>query len=308
MTTTTNTFNRRDLIFKRGIALNAIGIVILLTVIFVTILYSSRDSISEFGLGFIFSKTWDPIGLKFGALPFIAGTMITSILALLISLPFSLAIALLLGEYSPKGKISSFVRTMIELMAGVPSVIFGFWGLYFLVPQIRNAAMFLMQVPFLANAEILPYGVGILAASIILAIMIIPYSSSVAREVITMVPRSLKEAAYSLGSTRFEVISKVVLPYARSGIIAGVLLSFGRAIGETMAVTMLIGNANEIPKNIFSPANTMASVIANEFAEAQAGVHMSSLFEIGLLLFLISIVVNLIGRLVIHSMNKQGGQ
>jgi len=165
-----------------------------------------------------------------------------------------------------------------------------------------------MQVPFLANAEILPYGVGILAASIILAIMIIPYSSSVAREVITMVPRSLKEAAYSLGSTRFEVISKVVLPYARSGIIAGVLLSFGRAIGETMAVTMLIGNANEIPKNIFSPANTMASVIANEFAEAQAGVHMSSLFEIGLLLFLISIVVNLIGRLVIHSMNKQGGQ
>ncbi len=297
--TTTKTFNQRDLIFKKGIALNAIGIVVLLAVIFVTILFSSRESISEFGLGFVFSQNWDPIGLNFGALPFIVGTMLTSILALLISLPFSLAIALLLGEYSPKGKFTGFVRSMIELMAGVPSVIFGFWGLYYLVPHIRNLQMAL---------GILPYGVGIFASSVILAIMIIPYSSSVAREVITMVPRSLKEAAYSLGSTRFEVITKVVLPYARSGIIAGILLSLGRAIGETMAVTMLIGNNNEIPKDIFAPANTMASVIANEFAEAQAGLHMSSLFEIGLLLFIISIVINLIGRLVIHSINKSGGK
>ncbi len=306
--TTVKTFNQRDQLFKNTIMLNAIGIVVLLAVIFGTIVYSSKDSIAAFGLGFITSKTWDPIGMTFGALPFIAGTLITSILALLISLPFSLAIALLLGEYSPKGKITGFVRSMIELMAGVPSVIFGFWGLYYLVPKIRDLEMWLMQIPFLENAGILPYGVGILAASLILAVMIIPYSSSVAREVITMVPRALKEAAYSLGSTRFEVISKIVLPYARSGIIAGVLLSFGRAIGETMAVTMLIGNANELPQNIFAPANTMASVIANEFAEAQAGVHMSSLFEIGLLLFLISVVVNLIGRVVIHSMNKQGGQ
>lgn len=296
--TESSKFKQRDSIFKGAISTNAYFIVALLAAIFLTILVSSWDSIKEFGLGFIVSAEWDPIGQIYGALPFILGTLISSLLALAISLPFSLAIALLLGEYSRKGILPNFIRSMIELMAGVPSVIYGFWGLYFLVPLIRD---------FEIAAGILPYGVGILSASIILAIMIIPYSSSVAREVISMVPRNLKEAAYSLGSTRFEVITKVVLPYARSGIVAGILLSFGRAIGETMAVTMLIGNSNEIPKDIFGPANTMASVIANEFAEAAEGVQMAALFEIGLLLFGFSVIVNLIGRVVIRKMDHQGG-
>ncbi len=299
-------FSSRDRLFKRGLSLNAYGIVLLLGGIFLTILISSSASIQEFGIGFIFSGEWDPIAQVYGALPFIVGTLVSSLLALAISIPFSLAIALLLGEYSPKGIIPSFVRSMIELMAGVPSVIYGFWGLMFLVPIIRNIEISLMQTEIGQAMEILPYGVGILASSIILAIMIIPYSSSVAREVITMVPRNLKEAAYSLGSTRFEVITKVVLPYARSGIIAGVLLSLGRAIGETMAVTMLIGNNNELPKNIFSPANTMASVIANEFAEAAEGVQLAALFEIGLLLFIISVIINIIGRVIIRKMDNQG--
>lgn len=288
------TFNRRDRIFRRGLSATAYGIILLMGAIFLTILYSSIPSIKEFGIGFIFSSEWDPIAGVYGALPFILGTIISSLLALAISIPFALSIALLLGEYSPKGILPSFIRSMIELMAGVPSVIYGFWGLFFLVPIIRD---------FEIAAGILPYGVGILSSSIILAIMIIPYSSSVAREVISMVPRNLKEAAYSLGSTRFEVITQVVIPYARSGIIAGVLLSLGRAIGETMAVTMLIGNSNEIPKDIFGPANTMASVIANEFAEAAEGVQMASLFEIGLLLFIISIGINLIGRIIIRKMD-----
>ncbi len=299
-------FSSRDRLFKRGLSLNAYGIVLLLGGIFLTILISSSASIQEFGIGFIFSGEWDPIAQVYGALPFIVGTLISSLLALAISIPFSLAIALLLGEYSPKGIIPSFVRSMIELMAGVPSVIYGFWGLMFLVPIIRNIEISLMQTEIGQAMEILPYGVGILATSFILAIMIIPCASSVAREVITMVPRNLKEAAYSLGSTRFEVITKVVLPYARSGIIAGVLLSLGRAIGETMAVTMLIGNNNELPKNIFSPANTMASVIANEFAEAAEGVQLAALFEIGLLLFIISVIINIIGRIIIRKMDNQG--
>ncbi len=293
-----------DRVFKTVLKLNGYGVVLLLTGIFMTILISSSASLKEFGIGFIFSGEWDPINSLFGALPFIIGTMVSSVLALLISLPFALAIALLLGEYSPKGVLPSFIRSMIELMAGVPSVIYGFWGLVFLVPIVRNIEITLMQTELGQAMGILPYGVGVLTSSIILAIMITPYSSSVAREVITMVPESLKQAAYSLGSTRLEVITKVVIPYARSGIIAGVLLSFGRAIGETMAVTMLIGNSNEIPANIFSPANTMASVIANEFAEAAEGVQMAALFEIGLILFVISLLINLAGRFVIRKMER----
>jgi phosphate transport system permease protein len=206
-----------------------------------------------------------------------------------------MSIALFLGEYYRRGKISSVLRSMIELMAGIPSVIYGFWGLYFLVPLIRELEM-AIDVP--------PYGVGVLTASIILAIMIIPYAASVSREVITMVPTPLKEAAYSLGSTRFEVIKGVVFPYARSGIIAGVLLSLGRALGETMAVTMVIGNRNALPTDIFSPANTMASIIANEFTEATEAVYLSALMEIGLLLFIISTVISIVGKLIINKFSK----
>jgi phosphate transport system permease protein len=298
-------FNRRDKLFKVVLSMTAIGMVFLLVAIFFTILVSSFPSIKEFGVGFIFSKEWDPINSNFGALPFIVGTVLSSLIALVISIPFSLAIALILGEYSPTGFISSAIRSMVELMAGVPSVIYGFWGLIFLVPIVRNIEISIMQTSIGQQIGILPYGVGIITAAFILAIMIIPYSSSVAREVISMVPKPLKEASFSLGATRFEVIKDTVIPYAKSGILAGILLSLGRAIGETMAVTMLIGNSNELTFNIFSPSNTMASVIANEFAEASEGVQLASLFEIGLILFVISFGINLVGRIIIKKMEHK---
>ncbi len=282
-------------LFKGGLAGSAWAMISLLVGIFITLLVASSLAIREFGLKFLVGTEWNPVTGEFGALPFVVGTLITSFLALAICIPFALSIALFLGEYFRRGRVSSVLRSMIELMAGIPSVIYGFWGLYFLVPIIREVEM-AIDVP--------PYGVGILTASIILAIMIIPYAASVSREVITMVPTPLKEAAYSLGSTRFEVIRGVIFPYARSGIVAGILLSLGRALGETMAVTMVIGNRNSLPTGIFSPANTMASIIANEFTEATEAVYLSALMEIGLLLFIISTFISIAGKLIINKFSK----
>jgi phosphate transport system permease protein len=201
---------------------------------------------------------------------------------------------LFLGEYFRDGIISSLLKSAIELLAGIPSVVYGFWALFVLVPLVRRIE---------TELGVIPYGIGILTASLILSVMIIPYAASIGSGVISLVPSDLKEAALSLGSTRFEMIKKVVLPYARSGICAGILLSLGRALGETMAVTMVIGNSNMIPENIFSPANTMASVIANEFTEATDNIHVSSLIEVGLLLLIVSLIVNLAGRYVIQKMS-----
>ncbi|MFP4415687.1 MAG: phosphate ABC transporter permease subunit PstC [Chitinispirillaceae bacterium] len=300
MTSKTNAGKRQkfalgEIVFKKTLTGSAWLMVLLLVGIFITLVWGSRLSLAEFGFGFLVDKEWNPVNSEFGALPFIIGTLITSFLAVLISIPFSIAIALFLGEYYKRGPISNLLRSMIELLAGIPSVIYGFWALFFLVPIIREIEM-MIGVP--------PYGVGILSASIILSIMVIPYSASVAREVISMVPTSLKEAAYSLGSTRFEVIKDIVIPYARSGIAAGILLALGRALGETMAVTMVIGNRNAIPESIFAPGNTMASIIANEFTEATEALYLSSLMEIGLVLFVISMIINIVGKIVIHRFEK----
>jgi phosphate transport system permease protein len=300
-------FSQRDKWFKGALAFNSYFLVALLVGVFLTLLIAAIPAIKEFGISFLFSTEWDPMNDVYGALPFIVGTLISSLLALLISVPFSLSIALLLGEYSPKGFLPAFVRTVIELMAGVPSVIYGFWGLFFLVPLMQEFQIYLMDTPIGESWDIIPTGVGILTSALILAVMIIPFSASLAREIIMMVPGNLKEAAYSLGSTRFEVITRVVIPYAKSGIIAGFLLSLGRALGETMAVTMLIGNSNEIPTNIFSMANTMASVIANEFGEAE-DMLLSALFEVGLVLFVISLLINIVGRTVILKMDHKVGR
>ncbi len=279
-----------NLIFNAVILIGAAGVIILLLAIFLTLLVHSIPSLKAFGISFFFGKEWDPVNMKFGALPFLIGTLITSLLALLISIPISMSISILLGEYLKEGMFSSLLRNLTELLAGIPSVIYGFWGLFVLVPIVRE---------FEALIGIPPVGVGIFTASLILAIMIIPYSSSLGREVIELVPSDIKEAAYSLGATRYEVIRYVILPYARSGIFAGILLSLGRALGETMAVTMLIGNSNKIPESIFSPGNTMASVIANEFTEATEKLHLSSLVEIGLFLLIITTIIGLIGRYII---------
>jgi phosphate transport system permease protein len=271
-------------------------VLLLLLAIFFSLSIASFAAIRNFGIQFLFSSTWDPVRNEFGAFPFIVGTLATSILALVISVVFSMPISIFLGEYSAQGSMATFIKSMIELLAGVPSVIYGFCGLFLLAPLVRTLEV---------GLGVAPYGVGIFTASLVLSIMIIPYSASIGREVISLVPSDLKEAAFSLGATHFEVIRKVILPYAGSGIVAGILLSLGRALGETMAVTMVIGNSNFIPKSIFSPANTLASVIANEFTEATGSVYLSSLIELGLVLFVVTTVINLIGKLIVLRMGVE---
>jgi phosphate transport system permease protein len=251
----------------------------------------SLPAFKTFGLQFIVSNEWDPTygREKYGALPFIVGTLITSFAALLISLPLSFSTSLFLGEYYRGTRVARILGILVDLLAGIPSIVYGLWGFYVLRP-------FLIDLGFGGQ------GFGIFTASLILAIMIIPYATSLSNEIIGMVPNDLKEAAYSLGATRLEVITTVTIPAARSGIVAGYILSFGRALGETMAVTMLIGNTNLVPDGLFDTGNTMASVIANQFGEAD-GLKLSSLIAIGLLLFLMTGVINAIGKLIIKKMN-----
>ncbi len=280
----------REAVFRRTLSLSAILIIVLLLSVFLTLLINSLPSIKALGVKFLYQKAWDPVSDQYGALPFLIGTLITSALALIISTPFALAIGIFLGEYYPKGFFSGIIKNAIELLAGIPSVILGFWGLFTIVPIVRGLEM---------KVGAIPYGVGILTASIILAIMITPFSASLIRLVISMVPLHLKEAAYALGATRLEVIRFVIIPYVKSGISAGILLALGRALGETMAVTMLIGNTQMIPNSLFSTGNTMASVIANEFTEATGKIYFSALIEMGLVLFVVTTLINIIGVRII---------
>lgn len=277
-------------IFQKGLGLTGIILIIILLSIFITLLISSTPSLKHLGIRFLYGNAWNPVTDEYGALPFLIGTLLTSLLALIISTPFALSTAIFLGEYYPVGMVSNIFKNIIELLASIPSVVYGFWGMVVLVPIIRNLEL---------KLHVLPYGVGILTSSIILAIMIIPYSVSLSRQVISMVPPTLKEGAYSLGATRFEVIRKIIIPHTRSGLFAATLLALGRALGETMAVTMLIGNSHYLPTSIFSPSNTMASVIANEFTEATGNVYLSVLIEMGLLLFVVTTLINISGRQII---------
>lgn len=222
---------------------------------------------------------------RYGALPFITGTLLTTLLALLFCIPFSLPVALFVGEYFKDTRVAAVLSTVVDLLAGIPSIIYGLWGFYTLRPLIMAL-------------HISPQGSGILTASLVLAIMIVPYAASLSAEFIKMVPGDLKEGAYSLGATRAEVIRKVVFPVAGSGIFSAYILAIGRALGETMTVTMLIGNTNNIPDSITATGNSMASVIANQFGEA-SDLRLSSLIAIGLVLFLITAVINMVGKLMI---------
>lgn len=280
-------------VFKGFLFLNAIMVLVISAGILLTLISGSIPSIKEFGLDFIWTNNWDPtVGQeKYGALPFIFGTIYTSILAIIITFPFAFSISLFLGEYYTKGMTSSIIRSLVDLLAGIPSVVYGLWGFYTLKP-------------ILAMIEPETMGYGVMTSSIILAIMIIPFAASLSTEVIKMVPNDLKEAAYSMGATRFEVIWHVILPNASSGIFAGFILALGRALGETMAVTMLIGNANKIPQGLFDMGNTMASLIANQFGEAD-GIKFNSLVFIGLLLFIITGVVNFIGKYVMKKLSAR---
>lgn len=253
----------------------------------------SVPALREFGLGFLTVNKWDPTSGKevYSALPFLAGTLITSLLALLICIPLAFSTSLFIAEYFKGKRIAGIISSMVDLLAGIPSIVYGLWGFYTLRPLLSGLGM--------SNQ-----GFGIFTSSVVLAIMIIPYATSISSEIIAMVPDDLKEAAYSLGATRIEVIFNVILPNAGSGIAAGYILALGRAIGETMAVTMLIGNSNSVPQGIFSTGNTMASIIANQFGEA-SGLKLSSLIAIGLILFAITGIVNAIGKLIIKRISPK---
>jgi phosphate transport system permease protein len=279
-----------ETIFKRFLIAMSILLVLIILGVLSTLILESMTSIKSLGIGFLWGKVWDPVQNIYGAFPFLVGTLLTSFIALLISIPFSFSIAIYLGEYNPKGWLSNLLKNTIELIAAVPSIIYGFWGLFVLVPLVRE---------FETKIHVAPNGIGILSASLILAIMIIPYGASLGITLIRMVPSPLKEGAYALGATRYEVIRSVIIPYTRSGLFAGVLLSLGRALGETMAVTMLIGNTSAMPTSIFAPGNTMASVIANEFTEADHTEYLSALIELGLVLFFVTVIINLIGKRII---------
>jgi phosphate transport system permease protein len=276
-----------DKVLKRVLFASSIVILLIGGGMLVSLIKGSMPSISEFGWKFLVSSKWDPTqgSESYGALAFIVGTLMTSVLALIIAIPLAFFTSLFIAEYFKGTKIAAVVGTLVDLLAGIPSIIYGLWGFYILCPLVVKLGLS-------------PQGFGVFTSSLILAIIIVPYATSLSNTTIAMVPNELKEAAYSLGATRLEVIKTVVLPNARSGIAASYVLALGRALGETLAVTMLIGNANIIPTSIFGTGNTMASVIANQFGEA-SGLQLSALIEIGLLLFALTTIVNAIGKYII---------
>jgi phosphate transport system permease protein len=267
------------------------------------LLQDSWLSIQKFGFLFWRTETWDPVAGDFGALPFIWGTLYSSLLALLISTPIAIGIAVFIAELCPAALRQPLVF-LTELLAAIPSIVYGLWGIFVLVPAVRwvetSIPDSLRQLPIFAGP---PLGLGMLAAALVLAIMVIPFTSSIAREVLKSVPPAQREAAYALGATRFEAI-RAALFYARTGILGGIMLGFGRALGETMAITMVIGNNPRISTSLFAPQYTMAAVIANEFTEAADELYLSALVEIGLVLFIITLIVNSLSRLLIWSMTR----
>jgi phosphate transport system permease protein len=272
---------------------------LLLLLIFVAVGIAAWPALRTFGFSFLTSSDWDPVAQHFGAAPAIYGTIVSSILALLIATPLAIGVAVFLSEFAPRWLRQPIAFT-VDLLAAIPSVIYGLWGIYILVPILRQDVM-----PFLRDTlhlGVLPlfsgpaYGNSMLAAGVILAIMCLPYISAVTREVLAAVPRSQREAALALGATRWEVIRDAIIPYARSGIIGGIMLGLGRALGETMAVTMVIGNRQEIAASLFAPGYTMASLIANQFNEATGDLHKASLMAVGFVLLLVTFVINALAR------------
>ena len=293
-----------EILFRGGTGAFAVLLIVIVATIGGALVIESRLSIRQFGWTFWRTDIWDPVAGDFGARPFIWGTLYSSILALLISTPIALGIAIFISELAP----ASLKRPLVfltELLAAIPSIVYGLWGVFVLVPAVRqlqiNTPEWLRSVPLFSGP---PLGVGMLSAALILAIMVIPFSSSVAREVLKAVPQSQREGAYALGATRWEAI-RMALFYARTGIVGAIMLGFGRALGETMAVTMVIGNSPQISASLYAPQYTMAAVLANEFAEATDDLYLHALVEIGLVLFIITLIINVISRMFIWSMGRQ---
>ncbi len=287
-----------DKLFRLSTGLVAALVLVIVAAIAVTLIQGSWLSIRKFGLAFWTTRTWDPVAGNFGALPFIWGTLYSSLLALLLSTPVALGIAIFLAELSPRVLRQPLVF-LTELLAAIPSIVYGLWGMFVLVPVVRRLETAtpesLRHVPLFSGP---PFGVGMLAAGLVLAVMVTPFSAAVAREILKAVPISQREAAYALGATRWEAI-RLALYYGRTGIIGAVMLGLGRALGETMAVTMVIGNNPQVSLSLFAPQYTMAAVIANELAEAADELHNHALVEIGLVLFVLTIVVNALSRLLL---------
>jgi len=292
-----------DLGFRLSIGAFAAALLLIVIAIGLTLANDSWLSLQKFGLNFWRTSTWNPVSGEFGALPFIWGTLYSSVLALLIATPVSLGIAVFISELCPQSLRGPLIF-LTELLAAIPSIVYGLWGIFVLVPAVRAVEIALPEsLRSLAFFSGPPLGVGMFAASLILAVMVVPFTSAVAREVLKTVPETQREAAYALGATRFEAI-RAALFFARTGIVGAVMLGFGRALGETMAVTMVIGNNPQVSLSLFAPQYTMAAVIANEFTEAADDLYLAALIEIGLVLFVITLIVNSLSRLLIWSMAR----
>jgi phosphate transport system permease protein len=294
-----------DFVFKGFTVLFAFSILIILLLMVVEMTRESIPALDKFGWSFINGKDWDAVQGSFGALPYIWGSIVSSILALLLATPLSVGAALFITEVLPR-RVGGVVAALIELLAAIPSVIYGLWGILVMAPWLQQSVEpFLIDhfgsLPFFQGA---PYGVSMLAGVFILMIMIVPIITSITKEVLLTVPRSQKEAAIALGATRWEMLRIAVLPYGKSGILGAVILGLGRAVGETMAVTMVIGNTPQISLSLLSPAYTMPSVIANEFAEASSALHSAALMEIGLILLAITLVINVLARILLWSVTR----
>jgi phosphate transport system permease protein len=293
-----------DRVFYGTTGAFALLLVLIVASIAVVLWTDSRLSIKQFGFSFWTTSTWNPVSGQFGAAPFIWGTLYSSILGVLISTPVAIGIAIFLADLCPL-RLRPPLVFLTELLASIPSIVYGLWGIFVLVPAVRALQLSLPEwvtdIPLFSGP---PIGVSLFTASLVLAIMIVPFTASVAREVLKAVPGSQREAAFAMGATRWEA-TKVALFYARTGIVGAIMLGFGRALGETMAVTMVIGNTPQASWSLFAPQYTMAAVIANEFAEAADDLHLSALLEVGLVLFAITLVVNVASRLLIWSMTRE---
>jgi phosphate transport system permease protein len=297
-----------DLVYRALTTAFAVAIPVLLAFITFEVVAAAWPALRQFGFGFLTTSVWDAQRNQFGAAPMIFGTIVSSVLALILAAPLALGVAIFLSEFSPRW-LRQPLGFFVDLLAAIPSVVYGLWGIFFLLPLLREKVMPFLAVtlglgntPFFSGPA---YGNSMLAAAIILAIMILPYISAVSREVLMAVPRSQREAALAMGATKWEMIRDAVIPYARSGILGGVILGLGRALGETMAVTMLIGNRHEISTSLFAPGYTLASVIANEFAEATNELHTAALMACGAVLLVVTLVVNGIARWLVWSVGRE---
>ena len=294
-----------DVAFRYSLLICSLSIIAVMLLFFYELTSRSKLSIAKFGFSFFTGSTWDPVSGDFGAMPFIYGTLVSSLVALVLAVPLAVGVSVFVTELCPR-YFRGIISFTVELLAAIPSVIYGLWGIFVLVPILRNHVQPWLGKYFAWTGLFggPAYGIGMLAAGIILAIMIIPIIASITREVLLAVPQSQREAVLALGATRWEMVRMAVLRNARVGIMGGIILGLGRAIGETMAVTMLIGNRPEVARSLFAPGYTMASVIANEFSEATGDLYLSALVEIGLVLLIVTVIVNACARLLVWSITR----